>query len=349
MVDILGCLSTCLYVITGNEADIHSLEQRHIYRIDHKKAGNIFTRIINFIYTQLKISYQLAKLTRKVDLWVFFIGGEGLLLPMVTAKLWRNRVLLALAGFPENSSRGEKDPLYKIIGLLARINLSLSDRIVVYSERIITERNLGKYQAKISIAYEHHFDINVFKVQNSLNKRRKVVGYIGGLSQTKGVPNFIDAIPKVLEQESSTQFLIGGEGNIQDKIKERLGKNDLNTKVKFTGWIPHYDIPKYLNELKLLVLPSYSEGLPNIVLEAMACGTPVLTTAVAAILDVIIDNETGFIMEDNSPQCIAQNVIRALNHPKLEKITESARALVGKRFAFETVVQGYKNVLTTLK
>jgi glycosyltransferase involved in cell wall biosynthesis len=84
-------------------------------------------------------------------------------------------------------------------------------------------------------------------------------------------------------------------------------------------------------------------------LEAMACGTPVLATPVGAIPDVIKDGETGFIMEDNSPECIARNIIRALNHPNLEQIAQNARALVEKEFTFEKAVERYREILDSLK
>ncbi len=347
LVEVLGELSTSLYVITGNEADIQPLGQRYVFRVDHKNTKNTIARIINFIYTQLHISYQLIKLINKVNLWVFFIGGEGLVLPMITAKLWRSRVLLALAGFPERSSRKEKDPLSRIIGLLASINLTLSDGIAVYSKRNIAERNLEKYSGKISIAYEHFLDFNIFKVDKPLNKRGKVVGYLGSLSQNKGVPNLIDAIPKILERDSSIEFLIGGEGNLRAEIQERISKNDLSGKVKYVGWIPHDDIPEYLNELKLLILPSYSEGLPNIILEAMACGTPVLVTPVGAIPDIIIDGETGFIMEYNNSECIASNILRALNHPKLQQVANNGREMVENEFTLDKAAHNYRKIFIT--
>ena len=83
-------------------------------------------------------------------------------------------------------------------------------------------------------------------------------------------------------------------------------------------------------------------------LEAMACGTPVLATPVGAIPDVIKDEETGFIMKDNSPECIARNVIRALNHSNLEQVAQNARALVEKEFTFEKAVERYREILSKL-
>jgi len=94
-----------------------------------------------------------------------------------------------------------------------------------------------------------------------------------------------------------------------------------------------------------LVLPSYTEGLPNIMLEAMACGTPVLATPVGAIPDVIRDGKTGFIMEDNSPKCIAENVVRALEHPDLEEIAEAGRRFVEEEFTFERAVEKWRGIL----
>ena len=95
---------------------------------------------------------------------------------------------------------------------------------------------------------------------------------------------------------------------------------------------------RYLNHLRIFVLPSYTEGLANIMLEAMACGTPVLATPVGAVPDVIVDGKTGFIMENSSPECIAANVIRALEHPDLEGVSLRARALVEREYTFERAV-----------
>jgi glycosyltransferase involved in cell wall biosynthesis len=97
--------------------------------------------------------------------------------------------------------------------------------------------------------------------------------------------------------------------------------------------------------LQLLVIPSFTEGLPNIILEAMACGTPVLATSVGAIPDIIKDGETGYIMENNSPVCIAENITRVLGDPDREKIAMNARKMVESDFTFDTTVTQWKRIL----
>jgi len=80
----------------------------------------------------------------------------------------------------------------------------------------------------------------------------------------------------------------------------------------------------------------------------MACGTIVLATPVGAITDLIENGETGFIMEDNSSECIATNIIRVLNHPSLVQITRNARALVEAEFTYEEAVERYRKILSEL-
>ncbi len=80
----------------------------------------------------------------------------------------------------------------------------------------------------------------------------------------------------------------------------------------------------------------------------MACGTPVLVTPVGAIPDIIKDGKTGFIMGDNSPECIAENVIKALNSPDSEKIAENGRRFVEKNFTFERTVENWEKLINNL-
>jgi len=141
------------------------------------------------------------------------------------------------------------------------------------------------------------------------------------------------------------EFLIGGDGQSCSEIMKFVDANNLNDKVNLVGRIPHDNLPNHLNELKLVVLPSYSEGLPNIMLESMACGTLVLATPVGAIPDIIKDGETGFIIENNSPECIAENVMRALEHPDLETIVENARGLMEREFSYVAAVERWKLTL----
>ena len=82
---------------------------------------------------------------------------------------------------------------------------------------------------------------------------------------------------------------------------------------------------------------------------AMACATLVIATPVGAIPDVIIDGKTGFIMENNSPECIAENVIRALNSPDLERIAEEGRRFVEEYYTFERTVENWKSILQSIE
>ena len=77
----------------------------------------------------------------------------------------------------------------------------------------------------------------------------------------------------------------------------------------------------------------------------MGCGTPVLATSVGGAPDLIKDGNIGFIMKDNTPECVAENVIRVLEHPNLDKTVKNAKELVEKEFTYEAAVERYREIL----
>jgi len=340
--DICTKISNGLYIIAVNvdEKYTETLLLSGFYKVDYHPSSRLFIKIFQYIILQFTLGYYLIFLSKNIDIWLFF-KGDKLMVPMILAKLLRKKVIIIMGGLDLLPNQC----LYVIPRCMKKINMKLCDNIILYSPILIKKWNLQEYFDKILIAHRHVLDFKNFNITNRLRERNDIIGYFGRLSGEKGALNFVQAISLISKRRNNLKFVIGGEGPLQNEIKRFLVNNSLNKNLDLIGWIPHEELPRYLNQLKLLVLPSYSEGLPNIMLEAMACGTPVLATPVGAVPDVIVDGKTGFIMEKNSPECIAENVVRALEHPGLEEIAGAGRRLVEENFTFERVVKRWKEVL----
>jgi glycosyltransferase involved in cell wall biosynthesis len=330
------------------------INTHHFYMAYDNKNEPVLIRGIKFLLYQLRVSRKILELKRVTDVYLFYLGSSTLILPIVVAKITQRKIILVLTGSATLSikniySKADFGFFHYILVNMARwvenSNYHIVDHIIVYSRNIVTEFHLHKYESKIVIAHKHFLDFDSFTSNTPLMDRTPLIGYVGRLSEEKGVKNFAKALPEILNDRQDLRVLIGGNGDLMGLIMVSLQEEGLTPRIDLPGWISYDDLPNYLNQLRLLILPSYTEGLPNIMLEAMACGTPVLATPVGAIPDVIIDGKTGFIMENNSPECIAANVIRALNSPDLEEIAEAGRRFVEGEFTFERVVERWKEVL----
>jgi len=196
---------------------------------------------------------------------------------------------------------------------------------------------------KLRIAHEHFIDFEKFKVAEPFYKRLNLVGYVGRLVEGKGILELLIAFNWLHNLGKDVNLLIIGGGLAGKAVQAYI--EEAGMEVEMAGWVPHDRLPEYYNRMKLLVLPSYTEALPNVMLEAMACGTPVLVTPVGAIPDYIRDEVTGFILDDNDPATIFGKILAALRNPRLGLIADEGRKLVEKEFAFESAVEGYRRAL----
>lgn len=348
---LMETISSNLHVITGNYPNKKDNSAKIIRITGLNGQKTILSRILRFLIMQIVISYQVIKVRRGADLFIFFLGARTLICPMIVAKLFQKRTIIIFVGSLIGAKYCGKRSLVmttildKIPYAFAEFNYVMCDRIIVYSKTLLNDSQLKRHLRKSLIAHRHYLNFNTFIVTTSLPDRFPLVGYVGRLSGEKGIQHFVQALPTILNNQQELRVLIGGDGELRDSIEASLQEGGVDARVDLPGWIPHEDLPGYLNQLRLLILPSYTEGLPNIMLEAMACGTPVLATPVGAIPDVIIDGKTGFIMENNSPECIAENVIRALTSSDLGQIAENGRRFVEEHFMFEKVVENWKRVL----
>ncbi|MFW6105661.1 MAG: glycosyltransferase family 4 protein [Chloroflexota bacterium] len=320
-------------------------------------GDSIPSTILGELKAQVRISRALSSLPGDVRLIFWRARSSTILLPLLLARLrGRKSILLLESRGSELVSQVYKGPLniggFILTGIyeaVERSTYSLANRLIVNVPGLLKRPWLAKYGDKVfPYPAPVRFVNPDFEISRSLDERHTIVGYIGRMSQEKGILNLVKAIPLICNQVDEVKFLLGGGGPLLEQLKEELAGLITEGRVKVLDWIPHDELPGYLNDMKLLVLPSHYEGLPTIVLEAMACGTPVLATRVGAVPDIITDCETGFIMEDNSPECIARNVIRALNHTNLNQISQNGAALIVKEYRYDVLKARYEGIIAGL-
>ncbi len=342
LLSILNEIFDEVYLIITKDKEIgDDMEFNSFREINHEGGGNPLFRFMNIFITQIKICLAIFKL-KNVDTFIFFMGAETLILPMILSKLLHKKVFLALGASQKNAGNLNKD-FFRFFSFLYELNFYFADEIIVYSETLIKEWDLIKYEHKIKIAPHHFIKLEKFPKIKGINQRENLVGYIGRLSPEKGVLNFVKAIPLILNEKEDIKFSIIGNGKLMSEIEKYVAYNNLEENLNLEGWVSHDELGAYLNDFKILILPSYTEGLPNIILEAMACGTPVLSTSVGSVPDVIKNRENGFLLEDNSINAIKNGVIEALNYPKLNKISKNG-IQTSKSFTFNEAINKYKNI-----
>lgn len=330
--NILLINSEKLFVINCVAENIELIESENdlvVLNVFHKRYNNKISRIMGYFYLQLNLSYNLMKIAKNIDICIFFTES-GIFLPLLTAKLLNKRVLWLLPSFFQKMALLNQDIFSKfILNPFESFSKLLVDNIVLYSPNLVKEWGLENYKKKIVFAHEHYLNFDKFNPQKSLNKRSNIIGFVGRFSHEKGICEFVESIELLNEDEYN--FIIIGDGKLNEDVRDFIKNHDL-VNIKIVDWVEHDRLPDYLNEMKLLVIPSFTEGLPNIMLEAMACGTPVLAMSTGTIPDLIIDGVTGFLMESNSPKCISNNIIRALTFTQIDEISYNALNLVKKNF-----------------
>jgi glycosyltransferase involved in cell wall biosynthesis len=341
----------------GFDKSSHDKEIQFAGSVECSDSSFILIRILGELRAQLQISRTLLSISDSTQI-VFWRGRwSTYVLPLLVAKLKGKKSILLVESRASQSVRKlHKGPLgiegfvlSQLFKVIEKVAFSFLDMLVVNVPSLLREPWLNKYKSKVfPYPVPGRFVRPEFHVRKPLDQRRTLIGYIGRMSWEKGVLNLAGAIPLICKEISNVEFLFDGDGPLLEQVRSKLTDLPSHAKAEAAGWIAYDGIPDHLNQMKLLVLPSYNEGLPAIVLEAMACGTPVLATPVGAIPDIITDGENGFIMEDNTPECIAKNIIRALTYPSLGQVSENAHAFVEARYSYETVVERYRDMFNGL-
>jgi glycosyltransferase involved in cell wall biosynthesis len=155
-------------------------------------------------------------------------------------------------------------------------------------------------------------------VRSSLkeNKYDKIVLFVGSLDKVKNIPSLLRAAKPVLADCPQTLFVIIGSGPEKDSLEKLSRELGISQNVSFLGIIPYDELPAYCAACDVVVLPSWSEGLARILMEASLAAKPIVATDVGGAPDIVVDGETGYLVPVNDDVQLAAKVKELLQNDR---------------------------------
>lgn len=173
-----------------------------------------------------------------------------------------------------------------------------------------------------------------------------VIGSVGRLTEQKGYCYLIDAVPTILQEYPNAYFLIVGDGHLKQELIEQADTLGVTTQVIFTG--ARTDVEELLLCMDLFVSSSLWEGLPTVILEAMACRVPVVATNIPGTNELVLDGVNGWLAPAKDSRALAETIVQALkNSRRWLKITTEANQTI-RNFSVDSIAQKYEDLYTLM-
>ncbi len=242
--------------------------------------------------------------------------------------------------------------------LAYKLAISLCSQMIAVSENlrkyIIKELKL-KDASKIVTMY-NGIDLKKYSVKNTycnirnelgISSNTLIVGIVGSLFTVKGVSYLLEAVKEVVTCFPNFRLLIVGEGDQESTLKNKVISLGLQNIVDFLGF--RNDIPEVLSLFDIYICSSLSEGLPLSVVEAMAASKPVVATNVGGLPEIVIDNETGYLVEPRNSAALAEKISILLQNKSLrEQMGIRGRKITEEKFSLKTMIDNYQNLYKKL-
>lgn len=198
---------------------------------------------------------------------------------------------------------------------------------------------------KIEVVYNSVDVPEYIQRENNVN----VTGlFLGRIGKRKGVYDLIEAIKKLKLKGVNFKILIAGDGEIEE-AKKIVQQEDINNYIEILGWIDKKQATNYLKECDFYILPSYNEGLPMSVLEAMSYSLPVITTKVGGIPEVV-NNENGILIEPGNIEQLANAIKNIVVDAELRnKLGKQAHETIQEKFNMENFIEKIDQMYRLIK
>jgi|GEM_PF-162433 len=234
-------------------------------------------------------------------------------------------------------------PLRKLVG---SVSLSQADAYRVISDYC---RSLVPDNKKPVFVFPTFTDLDSFSdpLLETVQEAIKTIGgpyviFVGMLIYLKGIQYLIKAFKEVQLKHPGAKLVIAGQGREEENLKSLAQELGLSQQVMFAGFLEQTVLAAYIKGSRALVLPSLTEGLGRVAIEAQFLGKPVIASRVGGIPEIIADGETGLLVEPEDRRSLADAMVRLLDDAQLaERMGTAGRNAVLKKFNYQDYFKSY--------
>lgn len=237
-----------------------------------------------------------------------------------------------------------------VTGALRRLLLRNADRIVVLSDESFEEALQIGVAAERVLRVKNGVDTEHFAPSSGPSKQDSpTVVYVGRLVPEKGIDVLLRAWRRVIDtpQSAGYRLVLVGDGTQRQALEQLAQELGIAHRVQFVGG--KHDVRRFLQQAHAFVLSSRFEGLPNALLEAMACGLPVVATEAGGVPDLVADGITGLLAPPEDVGALASALGRIVSDAGLrERLGKAARQLVVREYSLNAVARDYEALYRAL-
>lgn len=203
----------------------------------------------------------------------------------------------------------------KVAFFLSRKGMAASDSFIAVSNKI-KEGALSICPSADVEVITNGFDANRFNCGKTGGKSCRIL-FVGRCEEAKGIKELLEAFNILHKNNKELRLTLVGEPILKDWISNFIQLNKISSFVEIAGAVKHQDLPAFYNKSSIFVLPSYTEGMPTVLFEAMGSKLPVVVTAVGGVPEVIKDGVNGLLIQPRSVKELVEKIGVLLSKPAL--------------------------------
>ena len=238
---------------------------------------------------------------------------------------------------------GIADLIAKTYNLTAlKLLLNKADKIIITQDDYINSPHLQNYKDKI-VTIANGVDTDIFKPTGDKKEQKQVffLSVLDSFHKYKGLDYLLESIKEVKKSIADIKLVVGGKGELLDYYINKSKKLGIEDNVEFKGYLTDEEVLSYYANSTLFVLPSISslqEGFGIVVLEALACQTPIISTTIVGVADDVIERECGIIIEPKNSEMLTDAIITIITDKNLQKqMGKRGRELVREKYEWKSI------------